>query len=165
VPEVDETARPGERPDALAERLAAAKACAVARAHPDAIVIGCDQVAIRNGQALGKPGSAGEAEAQLAASSGEEVSFYTAACVIDASDGRRLEHTDVTRVQFRELTNAEIRRYVERERPLDCAASFKVEGLGISLFERVVSEDPTALIGLPMIFVCRALNQFGVSVP
>ncbi|WP_257387352.1 Maf family protein [Tahibacter caeni] len=167
APDVDETREAGETPRALAERLAMAKALAVARRHPGALVIGSDQVAALDGQTLGKPGDAATACAQLAACSGRQVEFHTALCLADARDPAALRvhaETDLTTVQFRVLDEAEIARYVERERPLDCAGSFKSEGLGIALFERVTSDDPSALIGLPMIALCRLLRRAGVAV-
>jgi septum formation protein len=166
APEVDESRRPGETPETLAARLAHAKAHAVARRHPGAVVIGSDQVAELDGEALGKPGDAERARAQLARCSGREVRFHTALCLADARGAATQFHsdTDVTTVRFRELTSEEIARYVEREQPLDCAGSFKSEGLGIALFERIANDDPSALIGLPMILLCRLLRQAGIAV-
>ena len=145
-PEVDETPRPGESPQALAERLALAKAEAVlADASDETWVIGSDQVAELDGQPLGKPGSHAGAVAQLQSMSGHEVRFLTALCLA-GHRGRRLQSLDITRVRFRALSNDEIERYVARERPLDCAGSFKVEGLGIALFDEIDNRDPTSLI-------------------
>ncbi|HVH35277.1 MAG TPA: Maf family nucleotide pyrophosphatase [Tahibacter sp.] len=166
APDVDESRLPGEAPRALAERLALAKAEAVARRHPGALVIGSDQVAAFDGRILGKPGDAATAHAQLAACSGRHVEFHTALCLVDARDPtapRIHAETDLTTVQFRVLDAAEIARYVEREQPLDCAGSFKSEGLGIALFERIATDDPSALIGLPMIALCRLLRRAGVA--
>lgn len=167
-PEVDETPRPGEAPQALAVRLARAKAEAVlAGALADgrtAWVIGSDQVAELDGRPLGKPGTAERAVAQLGAMSGREVRFLTALCLA-GPDGRRFESLDITTVRFRSLSADEIARYVERERPLDCAGSFKSEGLGIALFEAIDSRDPTALIGLSLIDTARALRAAGFAVP
>jgi septum formation protein len=167
APAVDETAMPDEAPSALATRLAAAKATAVAVTCPGCIVIGSDQVASVAGRVLGKPGSAAAARDQLAASSGRSVDFMTAVCVIDTrGDGRRLQHAlDITHVRFRHLDGAEIARYVEREQALDCAGSFKAEGLGIALFERIDSTDPTALIGLPLIALATLLRGVGMTIP
>ena len=159
-PDVDETAGPDEAPAALAERLARAKAGAVAALHPGQVVIGSDQVADLDGMALGKPGHPDRAVAQLQRCSGRTVAFHTAVSVV-APDGARRGAIEVTRVRFRTLTQAEIERYVGRERPLDCAGSFKAEGLGIALFEAIESEDPTALIGLPLIATCRLLRAAG----
>lgn len=160
APDVDETALPDEAPAALALRLAVAKARAVAALRPEAAVIGSDQVAELDGRALGKPGGHAQARAQLATSSGREVLFHTAICVI-AGDGEARTAADLTRVRFRTLAADEIERYLERERPYDCAGSFKAEGLGIALFEAIVTDDPTALIGLPLIATCRLLRAAG----
>ncbi|RAP56377.1 Maf family protein [Oleiagrimonas sp. MCCC 1A03011] len=169
APGIDEIARTGESPADRAVRLAADKARAVADRPDmaDALVIGSDQVAELNGVVLDKPGDNATAHAQLAASSGRCVHFHTAVCVIAPRDGNRREHSflDRTVVQFRPLDAATIARYVERERPLDCAGSFKCEGLGISLFERVETHDPTALIGLPLIALARTLRDCGVTLP
>lgn len=163
APDVDEVALPNEMPQALAVRLAQAKAREVAARAPGSIVIGSDQVAECAGTILGKPGSVDKARAQLRFCSGRDVSFYTAICVIDDGGGLH-EAVDVTRVHFRQLTDVEIDRYVERERPLDCAGSFKVEGLGVGLFERIESDDPTGLIGLPLIALCRLLREADFTV-
>lgn len=164
-PGTDETALPGETPAARALRLAVAKAEAAAEGLDDALVIGSDQVAELDGRMLDKPGTPERAHVQLAASSGRTVQFHTALCLFDTRTGQRHTHVDHTRVHFRVLSAEEVARYVERERPLDCAGSFKCEGLGISLFERIDNEDPTALIGLPLIALARLLRQAGVALP
>jgi septum formation protein len=163
-PETDEAPLPLETPAALARRLAAAKADAVAARFPGAWVLGSDQVAELDGAALGKPGNRGAALAQLAAMSGREVAFRTAACLA-APDGSRTSALDTTRVRFRTLDAGEIERYVDAEQPLDCAGSFKSEGLGIALFDAIGSDDPTALVGLPLIAVARMLRQAGFQLP
>lgn len=163
-PGTDEASLEGEAPAARAARLAEAKARAVATSRPGAIVIGSDQVADLDGTVLDKPGTVHAAHKQLAASSGREVVFHTAVCVIDHL-GDATTHVDETRVCFRELSSEDIARYVARERPLDCAGSFKCEGLGISLFERIDNEDPTALVGLPLIATSRLLRAAGVVLP
>lgn len=163
-PGTDEEALPGEAPALRAARLAEAKARAVAATRPGSVVIGSDQVADLDGTVLDKPGTVHQAHRQLAASSGRDVVFHTAVCVID-TQGDALTHVDETRVTFRALTPTDIERYVERERPLDCAGSFKCEGLGIALFERIVNEDPTALVGLPLIATSRLLRAAGVELP
>jgi septum formation protein len=163
-PGTDEDPLPGEAPAARALRLAEAKARAVAVTRPDCVVIGSDQVADLDGSVLDKPGTVHAAHKQLSASSGREVVFHTAVCVIDAG-GRASLHVDETRVHFRHLSTQDIERYVARERPLDCAGSFKCEGLGIALFERIVNDDPTALIGLPLIATCRLLRDAGIALP
>lgn len=165
APGTDEAALPGEAPGARAARLALAKAASVAGGLRDTLVIGSDQVAELDGTQLDKPGSVANARAQLAASSGRGVHFHTALCLLDARNGQHQLHVDHTRVHFRTLGTEEIERYVAREQPLDCAGSFKCEGLGISLFEHIDSEDPSALIGLPLIALARLLRATGVAVP
>lgn len=161
APEVDESARPGEAPGALAERLALAKAHAVAKAHPEAIVIGSDQVADLGGEALGKPGTHAAAAAQLRRMSGREVVFQTAVAVV-APGLAAIERAEV-RVLFRELSDAEIEHYLLVDQPYDCAGSAKVETLGIALLSAVHSDDPTALIGLPLIRTCALLRRAGLE--
>lgn len=163
APGVDEQARPGESPRDLALRLARAKAQAVAARHPGAWCLGSDQVAVLGETVLGKPLTAERCVAQLLAASGREVVFLTAACLANSGDPFLRDHVDETRVRFRELGESGIRRYVELEQPLDCAGGFKCEGLGIALFERIDSSDPTALIGLPLIWVAAALREVGVD--
>lgn len=165
TPGTDETPLAGEAPAQRALRLAIAKAEATADSWRDALVIGSDQVAELDGRILDKPGTAECARAQLTASSGRDVHFHTALCLLDARDGHRYTHVDHTRVRFRELTAAEITRYIEREQPLDCAGSFKCEGLGISLFESIDNRDPSALVGLPLIALARMLREAGVALP
>jgi septum formation protein len=162
-PAVDESSLAHESPAALAERLAAAKAQAGALQRPEAVVIGSDQVAALGSQILGKPGTTARAEAQLQACSGQDVVFHTAVCVVDPH-GRVLTHRDQTHVRFRVLGGEEIRDYVAREQPLDSAGAFRCENLGIALFEHIESRDPTALIGLPLIWLCGALRQTGIPV-
>jgi septum formation protein len=164
-PGVDERAKPGESPAARASRLAAAKAEAIAGLHPDAIVIGSDQVAALGHRLLDKPGNAETCRAQLSALSGNTARFLTACAVIGNSAGLRLTHLDTTTVMFRGLQPQEIARYVDREQPFDCAGGFKVEALGVTLFERIESVDPTALIGLPLIWLASALRQAGYLAP
>jgi septum formation protein len=154
-----------EKPAARALRLAVSKATAAGLHEHDALIIGSDQVAELDGQILDKPGDALTAQAQLTASSGQSLTFHTALCVLDTRNGNRQTHVDVTRVHFRQLSAEEIARYIDREQPLDCAGSFKCEGLGISLFERIDNSDPTALIGLPLIALARMLRQVGLTVP
>ncbi|MDR3387742.1 MAG: Maf family nucleotide pyrophosphatase [Rudaea sp.] len=165
APGIDETPLSGEHPVALAGRLAEAKARAVAARGTGAIIIGSDQVADLGGRILGKPGSVENARTQLAACAGRDVVFHTCICLIDArvEPARVHTETDTTHVRFRTLDAAGIARYVERELALDCAGSFKAEGLGIALFERIESADPTALIGLPLIALCRLLRETGVE--
>jgi septum formation protein len=164
-PEVDESALPDEAPVDLAVRLACAKARAVAlRQDDDAWALGSDQVAEVEGRALGKPGGREAAIAQLRAMSGRVVRFHTALCLAHP-DGRSVADLDLTEVHVRDLSDAEIARYVDAERPFDCAGSFKSEGLGIALFARIDNRDPTALVGLPLIATCRLLRQAGFALP
>ena len=163
APHVEEAAGPGEAAGALALRLAQAKAQEVARRRPGTIVIGSDQVADCDGRTLGKPLTAENARAQLAAATGRMVVFHTAVALVHA-DGARVErHTDRTRVRLRPLDAASIARYVELEQPLDCAGSFRSEGLGVVLFESIETEDPTALVGLPLIWLAQALARAGLD--
>jgi len=159
-PDVDETPHHGESPARLAVRLARAKAAALA--GPETWAIGSDQVAELAGAPLGKPGSFSAATAQLSAMSGQRVKFHTAVCLAGPGGGEAL---DLTEVSFRTLGADEIQRYLQAESPLDCAGSFKCEGLGISLFEAIDSKDPTALVGLPLIALARLLREAGFQVP
>ena len=165
APGTDEAPLPHEAPMERALRLAIAKAEAAANGVRNALVIGSDQVAELDGLILDKPGTSERAHAQLTASSGREVHFHTALCLLDTRDGRRQTHIDHTHVRFRELHATEITRYIEREQPLDCAGSFKCEGLGISLFESIDNRDPSALIGLPLIALARMLREAGMALP
>jgi septum formation protein len=165
APDVDEKPLPDETPRARAARLSEAKARAAAMRLSDALVIGSDQVAALGGSVLRKPGSIEIAREQLRASSGKHVDFFTGLCVFDTRTGRGRPALDHTRVFFRELTDAEIDRYLERERPLDCAGSFKSEAAGITLFDRIESTDPTALVGLPLIALARLLREAGIALP
>ncbi|MEP6484437.1 MAG: Maf family nucleotide pyrophosphatase [Rudaea sp.] len=165
-PDVDETPLPNELPRDLAIRLANAKARAVADRCEGAIVIGSDQVADLDGDALGKPGTIDNAIRQLTACSGRIVVFHTAMSVIDRRTAvwKTFDVIDTTRVKFRNLDRDEIARYVELEKPIDCAGSFKSEGIGIALFESIETIDPTGLVGLPMIALCELLRHVGVNV-
>ena len=165
APGIVEERRPGEPPAAMVARLAREKAAAVATTSPNSLVIGSDQCAVLAGHVLGKPGSVDKAVSQLTAASGRSVRFLTAVCLHDARSGEVNESLDETVVKFRRLDEAEIRRYVEREMPLDCAGSFKSEGLGITLFERIENQDPSALMGLPLIAVARLLRKAGAVLP
>lgn len=167
APEVEECAPDDELPAATAARLATAKAHAVAAMCPHALIIGSDQVAEIDGRRLGKPVSVEAAHTQLAASSARSVAFHTAICLLDTRglELRDYHAIDTTHAVFRALDTAEIARYVALEKALDCAGSFKAEGLGIALFERIDSSDPSALIGLPLIALARLLRAAGVAVP
>ena len=163
VPAVDETPQPGELPAALADRLAQRKAAAVAARYPQALVIGSDQVAARDSIAMGKPGTAERAVEQLLACSGREIVLHTAVCVMGPA-AQISQHRDDTRLQFHALSRAQVTRYVEREQPLDCAGSFKIEGLGIALFSAVITRDPAAIQGLPLLWLAACLARHGVAV-
>ena len=165
APDVDETPQPGEPPAALASRLALAKAQAVAAQRPEAIVIGSDQVADLLGQPLGKPLSHGKAVAQLQAMRGHSVLFHTAVAVVCQASGFAQSDTAVIRVRFRQLADDEIERYLRAEQPYDCAGSAKSEGLGITLLDAMDSDDPTALVGLPLIRTARMLRAAGMVLP
>jgi septum formation protein len=163
-PEVDESARPGEPPHELARRLALAKAHAVATRFPDAVVIGSDQVADLDGEPLGKPGSHGKATDQLRRMRGRTVVFQTAVAVVCAATGFEQVDLAPVKVKFRHLVDAEIEAYLNAEQPYDCAGSARSEGLGIALLDSIDSDDPTALVGLPLIRTCRMLRAAGVKV-
>jgi septum formation protein len=164
APAVDETPRPGESPPDLARRLAQSKARSVAVRYDDALVIGSDQVANANGRAIGKPCDHEEAVAQLTELSGNAVVFHTAVALVDAASGRcHVRLVDVT-TTFRVLSRGDIEAYIARERPYDCAGSIKSESLGIALVHSIASDDPTALIGLPLIAVVDLLRAEGVDV-
>jgi septum formation protein len=169
APRVDETRRDGERPLALAVRLARAKASAVALQHPDAWVIGSDQIAVQTGSnaelIFGKPGTAARCVEQLRSCSANTVEFVTAVAVMRHNSHTVHEFVDTTRVVFRMLDEATIERYVAVESPLDCAGGFKSEGLGIALCESIDSADPSALIGLPLIRLSEVLRDVGFALP
>jgi septum formation protein len=164
APGVDEAALPGEPPRATAVRLAEAKARAVAAGRTEGLVIGSDQVAECDGEPIGKPGTHEAAAAQLARLSGRTVVFHTGVALVNAASGRaRVECIDVAST-YRTLSAAQIEHYLRREQPYDCAGSVRSEGLGVALFERIVNDDPTALVGLPLIAVARMLREEGVDV-
>jgi len=165
APDVDESARDGESADLLVTRLARAKAHAAALRAPSDIVIGSDQVAELDTAIVGKPGSASAAVAQLEAFSGRTVRFLTAVCVLRGATGFEYQRTITTDACFRKLSPGEIQRYVELDQPLNCAGSFKSEAAGISLLSALRSEDPTAIIGLPLISVSEALRKAGLRIP
>jgi len=164
-PEVDETPIPGESAEALVSRLAHAKAMAIAERHEHGLIIGSDQVCICDGQILGKPGTVENAVAQLMRAQGKHVTFLTGLCVIDAASGHAEQMVEPFAVHFRSLDETAIRRYVEAELPLDCAGSFKCEGMGIVLFEALEGRDPNALIGLPLIALINLLGRHGLHLP
>jgi septum formation protein len=164
APGVDETPQPAEAPAALARRLALAKATAVADTAPDAVVIGCDQVADLAGQALGKPGNYENALSQLRAMRGQTVVFHTAMAVVCRASGFREEVLVPVRVAYRDASDAEIDFYLRAEEPYDCAGSVKSEGMGIALMHSIDNDDPTALIGLPLIRLSALLRRAGLPV-
>lgn len=165
APNVDESPLPGESAVDLVARLARSKAEVVARRHSNSLVVGSDQLALCGRDVLGKPGSGERAIAQLKSLSGQRVIFNTAVHVVLSDTGSNEGHLDVTTVHFRRLDDEEIRRYVMRDKPYDSAGGFKVEALGISLFDRVDSHDPSALIGLPLIWLAATLRKHGFAVP
>jgi septum formation protein len=165
APQVDETPLPGEAPAALAQRLALAKAREVARRHPQALVIGSDQVADLAGEPLGKPGTHERAVAQLRRMSGQRVVFQTAVAVVCEASGFVGQALAPVQVVFRALGDDEIERYLRLEQPYDCAGSAKSEGLGIALLARIDNDDPTALIGLPLIRTAGLLRDAGLALP
>lgn len=163
-PQTDESALPGEAPDALALRLSEAKARAVAGDHPDALIIGSDQVATVDGKIYGKPGTHERAVAQLRELSGKTVNFFTGLCLHNTRTGESLVRGVPTLVTFRLLSDAEIENYLQREPAYNCAGSAKSEGLGIALLAAMQGDDPNALVGLPLIALCDMLRQQGVAV-
>ncbi|ATL99947.1 septum formation inhibitor Maf [Aeromonas sp. CA23] len=165
APEVDESPLPGESAEVLVARLALAKASAIADRFDQGLIIGSDQVCVCDGQILGKPGTVEKAVAQLMAAQGRSVTFYTGLCVLDAASGRAEQLVEPFTVHFRTLDEAALRRYVEAELPLDCAGSFKCEGMGIVLFKGLEGRDPNALIGLPLIGLIELLARHGLALP
>jgi septum formation protein len=164
APDVDETPLPGESPHGLAVRLALAKAKSVAARFPDAVVIGSDQVADMDGEPLGKPGNHDNAVAQLRRMRGRTLVFQTAVSVVCTASGFEQSDLAPVKVKFRNLTDEEIEAYLLAERPYDCAGSARSEGLGIAILDSIESDDPTALVGLPLIRTCRMIRAAGIKV-
>jgi septum formation protein len=164
-PGVDETAADGEDPEVLAARLARDKAEAVSGRNRDALIIGADQLAVLEGKVIGKPGNHARAVEQLLAASGKKMQFLTAVCVLDPASRRRYEHIDRTTVRFRNFDLRQVESYLRHDEPYDCAGSFKIDGAGFVLFESVSTEDPTALVGLPMIWLAATLRELGHLLP
>ncbi|MGM0983933.1 MAG: Maf family protein [Pseudomonadota bacterium] len=162
-PDIDETPRPGEAPEALVHRLALSKAERLAERFPAHLIVGSDQVALFGGEILGKPGDAATARANLSRFSGQRVRFLTGLALLDTAQGRHQVCHETYDVLFRHLSEGEIARYVEREKPLDSAGSFRMEGLGIALFEKLEGDDPNTLIGLPLIRLCELLREAGLD--
>jgi len=165
APDIDESELSGETPLQTALRLAEAKARRVSPKHPDAVIIGSDQVAVLDGSAIGKPGTHEAAVSQLQAMSGRTVVFHTALCVLDTQTAGLQSSNVPTSVSFRELSREQIERYLLADQPYDCAGSAKIESLGIALVEKVESDDPSALIGLPLIALVMLLRNAGVEIP
>jgi septum formation protein len=165
APDVDERPLAEESAQALVARLARAKAQAIADSRDHGLIIGSDQVCVCDGRILGKPGTIDNAVAQLMAAQGRSVTFYTGLCVLDAATGQAHQLVEPFTVHFRTLDEAAIRRYVEAELPLDCAGSFKCEGMGIVLFKGLEGRDPNALIGLPLIGLIELLDRHGIALP
>ena len=163
-PDIDEAALPGETPQQLTSRLAIAKARALAPRFPQHLIIGSDQVASIDNTILGKPGSVANARDQLRQASGRRVEFFTGLCLLDSKTEAMQTSVECFAVHFRTLTDAQISTYIKREMPLDCAGSFKSEGLGIALFERLEGDDPNTLIGLPLIRLTQMLEKAGLPV-
>lgn len=163
-PAIDETPATGEKPADLAIRLARMKAAAVARLRTSSTVIGSDQVAALGSRILGKPGDEATAIQQLMACSGQKVHFFTAVCILNLQNQFDEAHTDITTVSFRKLSFAEVEAYVRTDKPLDCAGSFRVESLGVALFESIENRDPTAIVGLPLIWLSGCLQRSGIPI-
>lgn len=163
-PDIDESPLPAEPPQAMARRLAQAKAQAIADIHPQALVIGSDQVASINGRVMGKPGNHAAAASQLRASSGQAVKFYTGVALVCSERQLQRTHVELFTAHFRRLTDPQINDYLQREQPFDCAGSFKAEGLGIALFTGLQGNDPSSLEGLPLIELVALLQEAGVQV-
>lgn len=163
TPDIDESPLPGEAPEAMALRLAEAKARRVAVEYPAALIIGSDQTAVLDGRIVGKPGGREAAVAQLLASSGRTLPFLTALCLLNSATGAVQRDITTTRVTFRDLDRATVEGYVNRERPFACAGAIQVEKLGITLLDRIEGDDPTALIGLPLIRLARMLEAEGID--
>lgn len=162
APKTDETPLAGESPAATALRLSELKARAVAAQYPDALIIGSDQVAHQGSTTFGKPGTHENAVHQLLQLSGNTIDFVSGLCVLDSANGRAETRASVTRVSFRELSETTIEAYLRKEQPYDCAGSAKSEGLGIALIARMECDDPTALVGLPLIALCDLLETHGL---
>jgi len=163
-PDIDETPMKDEHPRDMVARLAKEKANAIAERHPQSIIIASDQCATLDGEIIGKPGDHDNAVAQLKKASGRTVTFYTSLCVFNAGTNQYEETVEPFYVYFRELTDDQITTYLEKEEPYNCAGSFKSEGLGIALFDRLEGNDPNTLIGLPLIQLVRMLERFQVNV-
>ena len=165
APDVDEQHLPDESATELAKRLSEAKANAVAKNHPNALIIGSDQVALLDGKLLGKPGNHENAVKQLENASGKSVTFYTGLCLINSATNNMQTICDIFRVYFRQLSRQQIENYLQKEQPYNCAGSFKSEAYGIALFEKLEGDDPNTLIGLPLIRLIQLLGNEGIMLP
>jgi len=163
-PDIDETPLKNESPEDMVARLAKLKALAIAERHPNSIIISSDQCATLDGAIIGKPGQHEAAVEQLTNASGRAVTFYTSLCVMDTGSEQMEELVEPFHVYFRELSESQIENYLRKEEPYNCAGSFKSEGLGIALFERLEGKDPNTLVGLPLIELVRILGKFGLDV-
>ncbi len=161
---IDESPLPSESAGKQAVRLAQNKAEALKQTYPHHLIIGSDQVAVHNGRRLSKPGNRENCIRQLSAQSGHSIAYYTGLCVLDSSNQKRFTELDTTTVLFRTLSQAQIKTYVDQEKPYECAGGFRSEGLGIALFQSICSEDPNALIGLPLIKLIEILKKFEVHI-
>lgn len=165
APRIEESRKKNEDPTGLARRLAREKAEAVSKKNRNALIIGADQLAVLNNTVLGKPGGHQKAVEQLMTASGNTMNFLTAVCILDPVNRRRYQHIDKTTVRFRRYDRRLAEAYLRHDKPYDCAGSFKIEGAGFVLFESVSTDDPTALIGLPMIWVAGILKNLGYLIP
>jgi septum formation protein len=163
-PDIDESPRDGETPQALVARLAESKALAVAESHPKGLIIGSDQVATLDDMILGKPGNHERAVEQLTLASGKRITFHTGLCLLNSETGERQVRCEPFSVEFRDLSDEEIENYLRKEQPYNCAGAFKSEGLGICLFKRMEGDDPASLIGLPLIQLVDMLRNEGLDV-
>ncbi len=164
-PDIDETRLVDETPQEMVRRLSVAKAKKVAENNPNALIIGSDQCAVLDGEVMGKPGNHKNAVKQLSNSSGKRVTFYTGLCLLDATSGEYQLDCVPFYVTFRELSRTEIDHYLYQDKPYNCAGSFKSEGLGITLFSKMQGDDPSSLMGLPLIRLCAMLREYGVNLP
>jgi septum formation protein len=164
-PDIDETRLETESPEEMVRRLSVGKAKKVAENHPNALIIGSDQCAVLEGEVMGKPGNHENAFQQLSKSSGKRVTFYTGLCLLDSETNEYQLDCVPFYVTFRDLSEAEIHNYLHLDQPYNCAGSFKSEGLGITLFSKMQGDDPSTLIGLPLIRLCEMLRQHGVNLP
>jgi len=163
-PDINESAQPDEKPLELSKRLATEKAQALSTSFPQHLIIGSDQVAMVDGTQLHKPGNRENSILQLQRSSGKIIEFYTSLCVLNSKTGLYIVEVDLCQVHMKELSTSEITHYIDREKPFNCAAAFKSEGLGIALFEKITGDDPNSLVGLPLIKLINILEKFNYRI-